>query len=131
MNKKIKIIDLILLIKENKQPNKIMYEDNRYEYDKVSQDYYDTYLDEYLIYSVCGNNNEWLNVEVEILDEEQLDELEELDIKSDEATPNSYYIVNEYGTKCYMTKHSKTIADKLNIAIKHIKKLEEQVKNQK
>lgn len=37
--------------------------------------------------------------------------IEELKIEQDGAT---YYIKNEFRTKCYLTKHSKIIADKFN-----------------
>lgn len=39
--------------------------------------------------------------------------LEKLKIEQDTSNSN-YYIRNEYGTKCALTKHSKMIADKLN-----------------
>ena len=57
---------------------------------------------------------------------EEDNEIEKLDIKSDEATPNSYYILNEHGTKCYLTKHSKVIADKVDELIDKVNKLEKE-----
>ena len=45
---------------------------------------------------------------------------EKLDIEQDTPTSN-YYIRNEYGTKCYLTTHSKMIADKLNEIINYLK----------
>ena len=59
---------------------------------------------------------------IEIIEEEK--EIEKLKIEQD--TPNSnYYIKNEYGTKCYLTKHSKMIAEKVNELIDEVKKLKE------
>lgn len=52
--------------------------------------------------------------------------IEKIDIKSDEATPNSYYILNEHGTECYLTKHSKVIADKVDELIDKVNKLEKE-----
>ena len=52
--------------------------------------------------------------------------IEKIDIKSDEATSNSYYILNEHGTKCYLTKHSKVIADKVDELIDKVNKLEKE-----
>ena len=60
---------------------------------------------------------------IEIIEEEK--EIEKLKIEQD--TPNSnYYIKNEYGTKCYLTKHSKMIAEKVNELIDEVKKLKEE-----
>lgn len=55
-------------------------------------------------------------------------EIEKLNIKSDEATPNSYYILNEHGKKCYLTKHSKIIANKVNSLIEKVYNLEKKNK---
>lgn len=60
--------------------------------------------------------------EVEIIEEDK--KIEKLDIISDEATPNSYYILNEHGTKCYLTKHSKVIADRVNLLIDKVNNME-------
>ena len=60
---------------------------------------------------------------IEIIEEEK--EIEKIKIEQD--TPNSnYYIKNEYGTKCYLTKHSKMIAEKVNELIDEVKKLKEE-----
>ena len=50
-----------------------------------------------------------LDDEVEIIDEKNISKLE---IKQNGNL--NYYIENEYGTKCALTKHSKIIADKIN-----------------
>ncbi len=67
--------------------------------------------------------NEVIDNVIEIIEEEK--EIEKLKIEQD--TPNSnYYIKNEYGTKCYLTKHSKMIAEKVNELIDEVKKLKEE-----
>ena len=63
-----------------------------------------------------------LNDEVEIIEESK--KIEKLEIEKDENTQN-YFIRNEYGTKCYLTKHSKIIASKINELIDEVNKLKE------
>lgn len=70
----------------------------------------DDYLDKALINS--------LNDEVEIIEEDK--DIEELNVEQDGST---YYIRNEHGTKCYLTKHSYLIAYKVNELIREINKL--------
>lgn len=123
-----KIIDLLNDIangeevpKKIKYENKILYfdnednEDNNY---RATFNYYDEEGNSELFTGWVG---EYLNDEVKIIEDVEVIEdnkkIEKIDIISDEATPNSYYILNEHGTKCYMTKHSKVIADKLNETI--------------
>ncbi len=50
-------------------------------------------------------------------------EIPELDIQADETTPNSFYITNKAGTRCYLTKHSKIMADKINELVREINRL--------
>ena len=59
---------------------------------------------------------------IEIVEKEK--EIEKLKIEQDTKNSN-YYIKNEYGTKCYLTKHSKMIAEKVNELIDEVKKLKE------
>ena len=63
-----------------------------------------------------------LDKEVEIIEEPN--KIEKLEIEKDENTEN-YFIRNEYGTKCYLTKHSKIIASKINELIDEINNLKE------
>lgn len=56
---------------------------------------------------------------VEILDEKGVPE--KLDIKIQNETTGNAYITNEQGTKCYLTKHSKIIAERLNQVIDYLK----------
>lgn len=60
-----------------------------------------------------------LNDEVEIIEEEKKIP-EKLKIEQDTPTSN-YYIRNENGTKCALTKHSKMIAETLNQVIDYLK----------
>ena len=62
-----------------------------------------------------------LKYKVEILEEDK-PIIEKLNIESD--SPTHFYIRNEYGTKCGLTKHSKMIADKLNEIIEFLNKKE-------
>ncbi len=87
MNKKIKVIELINRIHENKDvPKIIKYEDEKYQYKEDVQDYkkvsnYYIYLFETII-----KEEKWLDVKVEILeDEEEIDiqNIEELQTFSD------------------------------------------------
>lgn len=56
----------------------------------------------------------------EIIEDKSI--IEKLNIEND--SPTHFYIRNEYGTKCSLTKHSKIIADKLNEVIDYINKKE-------
>ena len=108
MNKTITIYDLLGLIKDDKVPKKIKYEYLVYELTFERNDYY------------CKQEKRWftseinslgvLNNKVEILEEDK--DIEELKIENDNST--HFYIRDERGTKCGMTKHSKLIAEKLN-----------------
>lgn len=60
--------------------------------------------------------------EVEIIEEDTI--IEKLEIEKDENTQN-YFIRNEYGTKCYLTKHVKIITSKINELIDEVNKLKE------
>lgn len=46
---------------------------------------------------------------------------EKLKIEQNGQTYNNFYIVNQNGTKCYLTKHSKMIAETLNQVIDYLK----------
>lgn len=63
-------------------------------------------------------DEEWLNEEVEIIEDKKIEK-----IKIEQDTPNSnFYIRDKNGTKCYMTKHSKIIVDKVNGIIDKLNK---------
>jgi len=46
---------------------------------------------------------------------------EKLKIEQDGHTYNNFYIVNQNGTKCYLTKHSKMIVETINQLIDYLK----------
>ena len=118
---KITIYELLGLIKDGKAPAKIKYVDSIYELSPEDDDYY------------CEDKMWWfthelnclriLNDEVEIIEEPK--KIEKIEIEKYENTEN-YFIRNEYGTKCYLTKHSKIIASKINELIDEINNLKEE-----
>ena len=61
-----------------------------------------------------------LNDGVEIIEENK--KIETLKIEQDTPSSN-FYIRNEYGTKCGLTKHSKMIAEKVNELVREINKM--------
>ena len=86
-----------------------------------NQDYLDTEDEFYLLGYTFGNlsTRNFINDKVEILEEDK--DIEELKIEND--NPTHFYIRDEKGTKCGMTKHSKMIAEKLNEVIREVNKL--------
>lgn len=117
---KMTIYELLGLVKDGKAPEKIKYEYSIYELTIERNDYY------------CKNEMRWftneinslgaLNNYVEIIEETK--KIEKLKIEQDNPNSN-YYIKNEYGTKCGLTKHSKMIAEKVNELIDEINNLKE------
>lgn len=121
---KIKIIDLLNKIYNNDNiPKKIIYDNCKWEYLSEYNDYkneYKSYLFGYYIANY-DDIHSFLNQEIEIIEEDK--KIEKLNIEND--SPTHFYITNEYGTKCGLTKHSKMIADKLNEIIDVVNKLVE------
>ena len=117
---KITIYELLGLIKDGKAPEKIKYENSIYELSPEDDDYYSE--DEMRWFTNELNCLRILNDEVEIIEEPN--KIEKIEIEKDENTQN-YFIRNEYGTKCYLTKHSKIIASKINELIDEVNKLKE------
>lgn len=68
-----------------------------------------------------GQNMKVIEENKKIIEEEK--EIHELDVQADEVTPNNFYITNKTDTKCYLTKHSKIMADKINELVREINKL--------
>ena len=62
-----------------------------------------------------------LNDEVEIIEEDK--NIKKLQLGSPEDNPSNMYIINEYGTKCFLTKHSKIMALKINELIDEVNRL--------
>lgn len=105
---KIKIIDLLNKIANGEIEENIKYKFSQSDYCSVREFFNRYFMD-----------RENLNIEVETNEDKKI---EKINIISDEAAPNSYYILNDYGTKCYLTKHSKVIIDKVNEIIDYINK---------
>ena len=122
MNNIINIYELLGLIKDGKAPKKIIYQGNYLEFDGEDYKYYkgaETLSEDSLVkYIAVGN----LNDTVEILQEDK-PIIEKLNLEND--SPTHFYIRNEYGTKCGLTKHSKMIADKLNEVIEFLNRKED------
>lgn len=110
--KTIKIIDLYNLIANedfDKLPKKIKTGNIIWNYNREANTYFmdNSTIELFYIEEITKK----LNDEVEILDEKEIPE--KLKIEQDTSSGN-YYIKNKYGTKCYLTKHSKIFADKIN-----------------
>ena len=136
-NNYISYYELLTRIKERNIPPKIILHlvpnksvEYISDYDYVNSEFIgyeilkDEEVDENYSYHLgdCFLENTMFDKVIEIIEEEK--EIEKLKIEQD--TPNSnYYIKNEYGTKCYLTKHSKMIAEKVNELIDEVKKLKE------
>ena len=103
-------------------PKRILFRDRIYELDdynhyvyKKTYRTYGTYIDLFDETS-SWELDDFLHEQVGIIenDEAKKKKLPEK-LKIEQDTPSSnYYIKNEYGTKCALTKHSKIIADKVN-----------------
>ena len=119
MNKKITIYDLLGLIKDGKPPKKIIYDNKKY-----FIEVHDYSLNDEKVFWLFKDNNiiQIMTKKVEIIEEDK-SIIEKLNIEND--SPTHFYITNEYGTKCGLTKHSKMIADKLNEIIDVVNKLVE------
>ena len=117
---KITIYELLGLIKDGKAPAKIKYVNSIYELSPEDDDYYSE--DKMMWFTHELNCLTILNDEVEIIEEDK--KIEKIEIEKDENKQN-YFIRNEYGTKCYLTKHSKIIASKINELIDEVNKLKE------
>ena len=120
MNKDMTIIELINKIaNEEGVPQKIKYKDTIYIYSEKDQDYVECNKDDFdlLGYAFCNwITRDFINDKVEILEEDK-PIIEKIDIEND--SPTHFYIKNEYGTKCSLTKHSKIIVEKLNEVIEY------------
>lgn len=118
-----KIIELLNKMANGEEvPTTIKYQDNYYNLIRKYNEDWEKYEFGYKNLN-GGYLNIWrdsvLNDTVEIIEEKKKIP-EKLDIEQDTPTSN-YYIRNEYGTKCGLTKHSKIIADKLNQVLDYLK----------
>ena len=116
-----KVIDLLNKIANGKVPKKIIV-DNKFIYIHDGIDY-KSHDGTYLFDSYIETTTEDMNIEIEIVEdtlEEEKKIPKKLEIEQDKPSSN-YYIRNENGTKCGLTKHSKMIADTLNEIIDYLK----------
>ena len=109
------IYELLGMVKDGKIPKKIKYHNDIWEYIEEKENYIKS----------NGASLNWdhvtlycLKEPVEIL-EEPKGIPEKLKIEQD-APSSNYYIKNEFGTKCALTKHSKMIAETLNQVIDYL-----------
>lgn len=101
--------ELLGLIKEGKQPNKVKYGEIEFEWDGCN-------------YLSSNNLRKELNMtDVELANIPTIEVIEEkpkkigkLNIEIENKTTGNAFIRNEHGTKCFLTKHSKIIAEKVN-----------------
>lgn len=156
MKKTITIYDLITLIKEGKAPEKAIYSDYVYSFNEENQDYYNINLDEYLIYQINSDGNNWLDVEIEIFEEKENDDnftgmkmyaygkefmsidysnkeefegIEEINyypVRKNEIAVD--YIENNETKHFCLNKKEKYFSDKINQLIKNQKKIIERLK---
>lgn len=121
-----KVIDLLNKIAKGEEvPKKIRIDHWCYEFEWAEHldNYYDKSADIDLM-SALSMSEEEFNYGVKIIKEEQ--DIKELDLKQVEHGTGNYYLLNEYGTKCCLTKHSKIIADKVNELIKAVNQLKKE-----
>lgn len=128
MNKKITMLEIINKIANNEDiPKRIKYKDKIYIYSETDQDYLECDKDDFDLLGCAFYNlrtKDFINDKVEILEEDK--DIEEIKIEND--NPTHFYIRDEKGTKCGMTKHSKMIAEKVNEVIREVNKLRKEDK---
>lgn len=113
-----RVIDLLNKIAKGEEvPKKIKVGNIIWNYNEEKKTYFmsDTEIELFYVENITKK----LNDEVGIIEDNLY--IEELKIECMENQPSSKYIVNEYGTKCFLTKHSKIIADKVNEVIRNQK----------
>lgn len=118
---KIKVIDLLNKIANGEEvPQMVSYGGVEYHIDELEQFYVNDdrqalleHIFDYL------NDFDALMTEVEVIEDKKI---EKLNIETQNKETGNCYITNEYGTKCYLTKHSKIIANKINEIIDYLNK---------
>lgn len=122
MNKEIKIIDLLNKIANGEEvPKKIRYDGNDYYFCNPCRTYEVIESSELCgkdLYNLLDN----LNDKVEIIEEDK--KIEKIEIRQDINTGNNF-ILNKQGKRCYLTTHSKIIAEKINELIDEVNALKE------
>ena len=118
-----KVIDLLNKIANGEEiPQLIKW--NGYIYDKLGCEYYMLNdRDITLFGDILDTNGKYLNDEVEIIEDDK--KIEKLEIVYN-GSANAYALLNEYGTKCALTKHSKVMCDKINEIIDKLNEMEKE-----
>lgn len=118
--------ELLGMIKKGNNPEKVKYDDTVYEWDNDSYYYDDGYDNiDYLSGDIIFEKD-MFKKNIEIIEDKKI---EKLKIENDNGT--DYYIRNIHGTKCYLTKHSKIMADKINEIIEVLNEKEKIQNNKK
>lgn len=108
-----RIIDLLNKIANGEEDDLI----TEFEFDKRVWNFKALNDSEFCLDGWLLNQNITITKHKEILEEEKkIPEKLEIEIEM----TNNFYIRNENGTKCYLTKHSKMIAEKLNQLIDYL-----------
>lgn len=111
---KITMYELLGLVKDGKAPKKILYNDIELEYDKDTNDYY-PYYDKYLFEFKFANCVDFLNDEVEIVDDKKIEKLEKLTIDSE--WEKGVYVLDLNGLNnnlLRLTKYVIMLSDEIN-----------------
>ena len=115
---KIKIIELALMQRNNViLPKHIKYNDDDLFFDGVS--YYDKEKNNSILDFLAMDYNALTHLfdEVEIIEEDK--KIEKLELVNN-GNVNAYALLDDWGTKCALTKHSKIMVDKINEIIEVI-----------
>ena len=120
-----KVIDLLNKIANGEEiPKKVKVGYYYYEYEENGE-YINTENTEDLLFDFDSYYplEQCLNEEVEIVGEDK--NIEKLEIVHN-GSANAYALLNEYGTKCALTKHSKVMCDKINEIIDKLNEMEKE-----
>ena len=120
MNKEITIYELLGLIKDGQDVGKFWWNGCIHEVDEYNK-IYDTYCRKYKELTL-----DCLNDKVKIIEEDK--KIEKIEIRQDINTGNNF-ILNKQGKRCYLTTHSKIIAEKINELTDEINALKEKNEN--
>lgn len=115
---KITMYELLGLVKDGKAPKKIKYGNVKLKYNEGCEDYY-PYYGEGLFEYKFGNCKNFLNDEVEIIEEDK--KIEKIKILIDEI--NMEYVANDKGEKLSYSESDLIFADRINELIDEIKQL--------
>ena len=126
MKNEITIYELLGLIKDEKAPKKIKYNNRTYEFKEIEEG--TGYVYESGIVKIWLSNeiefdiSRCLNEKVEILEEDK-PIIEKIEIEEDIVC--NKFVKNEYGAKCYIKTHDKIVIEKLNQVIDYINRKED------